>query len=111
VLSQSKARNLPLAGESNGSSEAQAAACRLPARIFAHRPTNRPPKPLGGLSCWDARGGSAERGGEAIPPRALVSTEREAGEAYAQHSPGRRFRDRGELESLEPVVNTTLPNV
>jgi hypothetical protein len=61
--------------------------------LFAQR-TGRP-------NPWAAcrrRDGSAERWREAIPSRALVSTECEAGEAYAEHGPGRWLRDRGDGE-------------
>src|SRR3984957_17906114 len=62
---------------------------------------NRPPKPPGRPVAGGrpARNGSAEGQREAIPPRALISGEREAGEAYAQHRPGRRLGDRSELEA------------
>ena len=56
--------------------------------------------------------GSAERRREAIPPRALVSGKREAGEAHASIAQvdGSGTPATANSKSLEPVVNTTLPN-
>jgi hypothetical protein len=54
---------------------------RFPSRVFAASPNEQAAQTPGGLSLLGCADGLAERWREAIPPRALVSSEREAGEA------------------------------
>src|ERR1700722_3981204 len=84
---------------------------RLPARVSTHRLMEQAAAPLATCCCWNARmNGSAERWRKAIA-RALVSGKRKAGEAHAEHRPGRRLRDRGdgELKVARPGPEHTLP--